>query len=47
MKYECRECCDELHKNPCVIIIPGDSLWSRWSCIVTPNSKNAYFKSVE
>ncbi len=46
MKYECKECCDNLLKHPCIIIIPGDVIWSKWYCIVTPNSKKAYFKSI-
>jgi len=46
MKYECRECCDELYKLPCIIIIPGDTIFSRWMCIVTPKSKHANFVSI-
>jgi hypothetical protein len=47
MKYECYECCDDLQKLPCIVIIPGDTIGSRWTCIVTPWNKNACFKPVE
>jgi hypothetical protein len=46
MRYECRQCCDDIYKLPCVIIIPGDTIWSKWSCIVTPITKKAYFVSI-
>ncbi len=42
MKYECRECDD----NHCIIIIQEYTIFSVWICIVTPNSKKAFFKSI-
>ena len=46
MRYECRECCDELITRPCIIIIPGDKMQSRWYCVVTPSAKRANFVSI-
>ena len=46
-RYECKECCDDYLTKPCVVIIPGDKMWSCWHRLVTPNSKKAYFKVVE
>lgn len=46
MRYECKECCNELMTHPCIIIIPGDKIRSRWMCIVTSNIKRANFVSI-
>lgn len=46
MRYECKECCDELMPFPCVIIIPDDVISNKWICVVTPNKKRANFISI-
>lgn len=46
MRYECKECCDNSQKLPCIIIIPRNVIWSQWMCIVAPKEKKAYFVSI-